>query len=300
MGDEAWERRLREAMGAYVMQRPADAAAVDYRWAAGFVYEGTRIPLKDRGRGIRRPRGMRAALSISTVYTPDWKVRPYEDQEGPDGRMRYKYQGSDPLAPDNVGVREAMNDSLPLIWFVGVAHGSYQPVYPVYVVAEEPEQQQFVLALDESQRQVDAGPVSEDLRRYRQQVTRARLHQPLFRTQVLTAYQNRCTVCSLHHPPLLDAAHIIPDGHELGTAVVPNGLSLCKIHHAAYDADILGISPDLVVSVRRDVLEEVDGPMLRHGLQEMHGQRLREIPSTRAARPDRERLAARYETFLAR
>jgi hypothetical protein len=29
----------------------------------------------------------------------------------------------------------------------------------------------------------------------------------------------------------------------------------------------LGIRPDLVVEVRRDVLEETDGPMLKYGLQ---------------------------------
>ena len=38
-----------------------------------------------------------------------------------------------------------------------------------------------------------------------------------------------------------------------------NVLSLCKIHHAAYDKNILGISPDYQVKVRIDILDEVDG-----------------------------------------
>lgn len=298
MSDEGLERRLREAAGAYVTARPAERVVVDYEWAAGFTFEGTRVPLKDRGRGIRKPRGLRAALSISTVYTPPWQEPPYADQEGRDGLPRYNYQGTDPEAPGNVAVREAMLDGLPLIWFVGVQQGLYEPIFPVYVVGEEPEHHQFVLALDES-RFVD-GPVSEGLRRYREQVTSVRLHQPLFRARVLTAYRNRCAVCSLRHSSLLDAAHIIPDGLPDGAAIVPNGLSMCKIHHAAYDADILGISPDLLVQVRHDILAEADGPMLRHGLQEMHGQPLRELPSLRKARPDRERLAARFEEFLRR
>ena len=71
-----------------------------------------------------------------------------------------------------------------------------------------------------------------------------------------------------------------------------------KIHDAAYDADILGVSPDLVITVRTDVLAEVDGPMLRHGIQAMHARRLLVVPTTRAARPDRDRLAERYEEFL--
>ena len=37
----------------------------------------------------------------------------------------------------------------------------------------------------------------------------------------------------------------------------------------AIDADILGVDADCRIHIRRDVLEEHDGPMLRHGLQEM-------------------------------
>ena len=75
-----------------------------------------------------------------------------------------------------------------------------------------------------------------------------------------------------------------------------NGLALCKIHHAAFDQNILGVRPDLVVEVRRDILAEVDGPMLRHGLQEMAGVTVC-APTRRDARPDRARLKERYEQF---
>lgn len=77
---------------------------------------------------------------------------------------------------------------------------------------------------------------------------------------------------------------------------MPNGLSLCKIHHAAYDRGIIGVRPDYVVHVREDVLLEVDGPMLRHGIQDVHGWRL-ELPKRLADHPDRDRLAERYATF---
>jgi putative restriction endonuclease len=105
-------------------------------------------------------------------------------------------------------------------------------------------------------------------------------------------------MCRLRHPELLDAAHIIPDGDPGGEPVVPNGLSLCKIHHAAFDADMLGVRPDLVITVRRDVLEEHDGPILQYGLQALSGQRL-EPPRERIARPDPARLELRYDRFLA-
>jgi len=115
---------------------------------------------------------------------------------------------------------------------------------------------------------------------------------------VLQAYETRCALCRLRHADLLDAAHIIRDADEGGLPVVPNGLALCKIHHAAYDRNILGVRPDLVIDVRRDILDEADGPMLRHGIQEMAGVRLT-VPRQRSAHPDRDSLERRYEEFRA-
>jgi len=77
---------------------------------------------------------------------------------------------------------------------------------------------------------------------------------------------------------------------------VPNGLALCKLHHAAFDGHLLGINPDLVVHVASAILDEPDGPMLRHGLQAFHGSRIR-VPRSSTLRPNREFLAERYEWF---
>ncbi|MSR07359.1 MAG: hypothetical protein EXR93_09890 [Gemmatimonadetes bacterium] len=87
----------------------------------------------------------------------------------------------------------------------------------------------------------------------------------------VAAYHVTCAMCRLKHNSLLDAAHIIPDREEHGLAEVPNGLCLCKIHHTAYDVNIVGVDADYRIHVREDVLEEHDGPMFRHGLQEMAG-----------------------------
>jgi putative restriction endonuclease len=97
---------------------------------------------------------------------------------------------------------------------------------------------------------------------------------------------------------LLDAAHIVGDLEERGDAVVSNGLSLCSIHHRAFDEDLVGISPDYEVRVSSRLLEDEDGPMLEL-LKGFHGEAL-QVPRTVAQRPDRERLADRYERFLAR
>ena len=96
---------------------------------------------------------------------------------------------------------------------------------------------------------------------------------------------------------LLDAAHIVKDKDPEGRPVVSNGLSLCKLHHAAFDANFIGIRPDYVVEVRADVLDEEDGPMLLHGLKEMHRVPLEVLPRKQTEKPDPAMLEKRYEEF---
>ena len=272
---------------------------VDYVFASTFEYEGHRLPLLDRQRGIRKPAGFDAALAIRTTFTPPNQVPPYNDAIGSDGLQRYKYRGDNPDHHENIALRRAYEQNLPLIWFVGVAPGLYESLFPVWIIADSPERLEFTLALDPVQRIMNPAAITDsDTRRYVEQITKRRLHQRIFRSQVMLAYETQCSVCCLKHDSLLDAAHIIPDGSPRGEPIVSNGLTLCKIHHAAFDASILGIRPDLTLHIRRDILAEHDGPMLRHGLQEMHNKRLMKLPDTRAARPDRERLEERYAHFL--
>ncbi len=299
-GSGAWdyEHLVRRAAMAWLDERGRFGPGLfAFEELAQFAFQGLRIPLMDRQRGIRKPAHMAGALSIRTTYTPPGEPPPYEDGVGPEGLQRYKYRGTDPEHPENVALRVALRQRLPLIYFVGVTRGAYLPLYPVLVVAEEPRERQFALALDTAQAAVPVGPVLEESqRRYVERLTRERLHQPVFRARVLEAYGRRCAMCQLRYASLLDAAHILPDGHPRGLPIVPNGLALCKIHHAAFDQDFLGVRPDLVVEVRRDVRGEVDGPMLRHGLQAMDGRRLT-VPDERSARPDPSRLEERYEQF---
>lgn len=167
----------------------------------------------------------------------------------------------------------------------------YEPVYPVFITGTE---RHGAIVSD-----VPAtGGYAElvDLRRYASRETQVRLHQREFRSRVLFAYCDRCCVRSLRHRGLLDAAHIVDDAHEQGVALVSNGLAMCRIHHGAYDRLPLGIDPDLKVEINRDILDEVDGPMLRHGLQDMHGRSI-DVPSRPADQPERARLAWKYERF---
>lgn len=265
-----------------------------------FMVEGQPLKLIVQP-GIWKPAALEAALTIRTTFTAPNQLPPYEDAIAPGGLVKYAYRGSHPEHSDNRALRAAMLRDRPLAYFIGVARGVYQAQFPVYVVAEHPEELAFSIAVDPAQRLVDltaAGSLTPDRRSYLERLVRTRLHQPVFRARVLQAYEKQCAMCRLQHTDLLDAAHIIRDSDEGGLPVVPNGLSLCKIHHAAYDRNILGVRPDLVVQVRQDVLVEIDGPMLKHGIQAMHGVQLT-VPHHRAARPDPERLEQRYEEFRA-
>ena len=96
---------------------------------------------------------------------PPGQAPPYEDAEGPDGLLRYKYRGIDRSHPENVALRQAFDHGLPLVWFVAAAAGAYVPVYPIWIVGDEPAQLQFVVAFDVAQRLVSVGDVGDETQR---------------------------------------------------------------------------------------------------------------------------------------
>ena len=134
-------------------------------------------------------------------------------------------------------------------------------------------------------------------RRYALREVKARLHQASFRDAVLAAYGGRCAISRLPEPRLLDAAHIVVDtDEEFGQPMVSNGLPLSKIHHAAFDAHLIGIDPDFRIHVADRLLEIHDGPFLDLGLKTIGGKRIA-LPRRPADYPDRDRLALRFEQF---
>ncbi|WP_226900029.1 HNH endonuclease [Nonomuraea phyllanthi] len=298
LGDDM-DSRVRATAMAWLRQRCTPEDPVVRRdELLGFQFEGRTFPLIDNQLGIRKPQGMTAALSILTTYTSDGARAPYEDAVGDDGLLRYKFQGN-PRHYTNVGLRAAFDQRVPLMWFFGIKQGLYLPFFPVWIVAVEVASSQVAVALDEAQRHLLIDSVGSEIeRRYSQRITKQRLHQPVFRQRVIQAYESSCAMCHLRHRSLLDAAHIVPDRETRGVPAVSNGVSLCKIHHAAYDENILGVRPDYVIEVRADILEEIDGPMLKHGLQELQNLRLT-LPRRRADRPDPNLLEERYERFRA-
>lgn len=275
--------------------------AVDLK--PGFVFSGERIPLINPQRGIFKPRQMRYLLSIKTVYPrPGGKVW-YDDQrqvhrqifQG-DETIDYAFMGQDSDAADNRWLREALENRIPVIYFLGIAPGRYQAVFPAFISGWDPKALKARVAFAGAEEGILMPPESALERRYALRAVKQRLHQASFREAVIAAYGGRCALSGLPEPLLLDAAHIVADSDEvLGQPVVPNGVPLSKIHHAAFDAHLIGIDPDYRLHVSDRLLSKQDGPMLE-ALKRLNGGALH-LPSRAKDCPDRDRLAVRFERF---
>ena len=270
----------------------------------GFEFRGQRVHLASKAIGIFKPAQLRSgALSIRTAVPRKGRIPRYDDRfnEGAE-HFSYRFQKEGPEASDNQLARECMLHRWPVIYFFGIAPAVYDALI-CQIVSEDRSAETFHVA-----------PISEAMvaessvlrsaarlpieRRYAMVSAKKRLHQDRFRFAVLEAYDSRCAICRLRHPELLDAAHIVEDGDVLGEARVPNGLALCKLHHAAFDRNFIGITPDLEIRLRPELLIEKDGPMLEHGLRAFNRTRLT-VPDHAADRPDRMLLEQRWKEFAA-
>jgi putative restriction endonuclease len=197
----------------------------------GFPHGGRRIPFLSPQKGIFRAAAQTgpAALSINTS-----SKSPYGDAEVEDGYL-YAYRSGAVDQPDNRALRYAYTEQIPIVYFVATRPGWYRPLYPSYILDDDPTQQRVLVSpgrmigpLDEP----EPTPLENQIeRRYAVRESRVRLHQAVFRGRVLRAYSSTCTICRLKEVRLLDAAHIAGDLEANGEPIVPNGLSLCSIHH---------------------------------------------------------------------
>ncbi len=281
---------LRRLTSVYVQDVP-------YRGALerGFPFGAGSVPFLTPYKGIFRAREQRgpAALSINTSIKS-----PYRDRATADGWV-YSYRTGDVNQPDNKALRAAYALQTPIVYFHATAAGYYEPLFPWFVDADDPVEGEVHVTpgkvIDLGNKPIPAQIEDPIERQYAFRETRVRVHQRHFRRLILPPYQTKCTICSLREERLLDAAHIISDADEHGEPVISNGLSLCTIHHRAFDNDLVGISPDYEVHVSRSLLEDEDGPMLDL-LKGFHRQPI-QLPRRRTWRPDPERLAIRFERF---
>jgi putative restriction endonuclease len=266
--------------------------------AEGFAYRGRRVPFLSTQKGIYRAaaQGGPAALSIQT----SWKS-PYGDAVTDVGYL-YHYRAGAIEQADNRALVAAYDLGVPIVHFVATRPNYYKPIYPCFVTENDSVNRYVIVSpgklvgpFDEREPVLVDDPIE---RRYVFRETRVRVHQARFRARVVPAYGERCAICRLREAQLLDAAHITSDREDEGEPIVSNGLSLCSIHHRAFDQDLVGIAPNYEVRVARQLLDEEDGPMLEL-LKRFHGESI-VMPVRKTWYPDRARLEERFARFSAK
>lgn len=271
--------------------------------AAGFIHNNERIPLINRQRGIFKPRQMTYLLSIRTVFPRRGARVWYDDQREVHqeifaGRetVHYAFMGENPDVADNRWLREAMENRTPVIYFLGISPGRYQAILPTFIVGWDAATLKAQIAFAAAENEQAEEPASPAERRYALREVKQRLHQTMFREMVISAYDGRCALSGLPEPLLLDAAHIVSDADEkYGQPIITNGIPLSKIHHAAFDRHLIGVDPDYRVHVSDRLRSLNDGPTLE-ALKMLHQATIR-LPGREKDRPDRDRLAMRFELF---
>jgi putative restriction endonuclease len=271
----------------------------------GFHFGGQRYPLVNPRRGIFKPAQMRFLLSVNTVFPKSGNRVWYDDQRevhrqifDGDEMVDYAFMGENPDSADNRWLREAFENRVPIIYFLGIAPGRYQAILPAFIGGWDAVARRRQASLLRETEGDPRPPATEIERRYALRAVKQRLHQASFREAVIGAYRGRCALSGLPEPMLLDAAHIVEDRNELlGQPIVRNGIPLSKIHHAAFDAHLIGIDPDYRLHVSERLLGQSDGPMLE-AIKGLNGGVLR-LPRRSQDCPDRDRLAFRFERFKA-
>lgn len=129
---------------------------------------------------------------------------------------------------------------------------------------------------------VDSPPqLTDDEERYT--VSRRRARDFAFTRLIRDAYESQCAFCrSLRETPKgkpeAEAAHIYPK-EEGGSDDVRNGISLCKLHHWAFDTGWLSISDEYEILVKEE--PERNG---YEEFKELEGDEIR-LPEEEAVKP---------------
>ena len=267
----------------------------------GFQVDGQTIQFASRALGIFKPKELHdgAALSIrQALPSRSGRAAPYNDREIADGTVIYKLQGDGKPSHHNRLLEQACARRLPIILFRGLADSLYETLYPVFVEDLSYTKGEVFIVFDKPERtqSSQSNIVAEPLQvEYGVGTRRTRLHQQAFRKLVLGAYGLRCALTNLPMVDLLQAAHIIRDS-DGGEASVQNGIAMSTFHHAAYEANLMGIDPDGRIHLSDRITEVRDGPMYDYGLLQLDGKQMR-FPVYPEHRPNPDFLAVKFEQF---
>lgn len=250
----------------------------------GLTVDGQPTAILHSSDGVVIPPGFDMPVSL-TLSPSDFgtSLAHYIDDAG---MFQYPDEQRGRTAKADQGLLSALEARVPLVVFAPMGESTYQAVFPVYVHRYLHRDQVFELDTSGAYLPLRTGFAPEYERRWTVGTTRQRLHQPVFRRDVLQAYNSQCAVCGLGIAGLLDAAHIVPDRNEHGIASVINGIALCKNHHAAFDGGLLAVAEDLTIHVSDRIMNSGPDEAVDRILRDYDGHKLAVIPDVEAWRPD--------------
>lgn len=264
-----------------------------------YMYQGHSIKLLNTSRGIQNPKELDTTLSVMTSVRQDTG---YIDEMLSERVIKYSLDSADPDKGSNKKLLSALDSGDPIIYFKPHDNkpGIFEAHYPVYVRSFDPIEKVVYLELEE-EFTVYGDPIKlvTNKEEYKKRIVKVRQNQQQFRAQVMYAYSAICSVCRLNQYTLIDAAHITPFKESTSVAHVSNGLALCKLHHAAYDQNLLGISQDYQIKIHDSLLLDNDpSESLRVNFIDLNGETLF-VPGAAQLQPDRDRLKERFVSFSA-
>ena len=140
---EGWEHDNRMRMAAFERVRAlreSHGHLTAQQLGEGFTVDGQRYPMVNPRRGIFKPAQMRFLLSINTVFPKTGNRVWYDDQRevhrqifDGDQMVDYAFMGENPDAADNRWLREAFENQIPIIYFLGIRPGRYEAILPAFI-----------------------------------------------------------------------------------------------------------------------------------------------------------------------
>lgn len=138
---------------------------------------------------------------------------------------------------------------------------------------------------------LDELPIGEE----RETIVKQRVNQSFFRAAVLSAYNNKCCISGVGNSELLEACHIVDWSKDVVNRTNPkNGLCMNSFFHKAYDKLLFSITPDLIVTISDELLQNISNDKFRRYLESINGEKII-LPDKFF--PERDFLQIHYERF---
>lgn len=120
---------------------------------------------------------------------------------------------------------------------------------------------------------------------------------PRFKSIVYEAYDYRCAMCGIQLE-LIQAAHIVPHSHEKGTDEIGNGISLCALHHNAYDRSLIYFDSEFNIKINDSKIDYLQKVGLDSGFRKFQALSFDKIqlPNNHTLRPNIENINIANQT----